>query len=107
MVCSVNQSDMYGRVPQRLGGRQATKASSDYHNPWSAVDMIALDSVFHSEKPYRSNVRFLVSLLLNPNCRGSGNVVSSLRDSFRYELSSAITFRDADFKFSNAYSASD
>jgi len=41
---------------------------------------------------------FLLSLLLNPNCRGRGNVVSSLRDSFRYELSSAIMFREVHFQ---------
>jgi hypothetical protein len=57
---------MDGRVLQRLGGRQATKPSSDYHNPCSAVNhvgsyrvlgMIALDSICHSGKPYRSNAR--------------------------------------------------
>src|SRR6267154_5823135 len=37
---------------------------------------------------------FLLSLLLNPNCRGRGNVDSSLRGSFRYELSCTIIFRD-------------
>jgi hypothetical protein len=89
VIGSVNQGDMHGPMPQRLGGREATKSSSDYHNPWKAVNPVtsngilalrrtvsrgrrtaactvriacpsrdwltALDSVFHSEKHYRSD----------------------------------------------------
>jgi hypothetical protein len=67
---------MYGRAPQRLRCRQAAKPSSDYHNPGSVVnpvasygtlDMIAIDSVFHGEKPYRSNVR--VSIEPSTECK--------------------------------------
>jgi hypothetical protein len=44
--------------------------------------MIAVDSVCHSENLIEATFGFLLRLLMNANCRGRGNVASSLRDSF-------------------------
>ena len=41
---------------------------------------------------------FLLILLLNPNCRGRGNVASPLRDSFRYEFPGTMICRDVHFQ---------
>ena len=83
VVCLIAQGALDRRhrlAIEELGGFIILEHSFIFS--YGVLDMIAVDSVCHSENLIEATFGFLLRLLMNANCRGGGNAASSLRDSF-------------------------